>query len=108
MANPDLCSTRIEDGIALITIGSAQRIYFDPEVGDALHSALQAVAADDAVRVVVVTGGAPGYFVRHYSVASLVALGERLKGQDWPENTPYQAGSFDKAMQVAERMDKPV
>ena len=56
------------------------------------------------------TGGAPGYFVRHYSVAELVRLGETIHktGREWPENTPYQPGSFDKAMTLVETMDKPV
>jgi enoyl-CoA hydratase len=108
MADPDVLSTRIADGIAVVTLGSAKRIFFDPEMSDALFETLSALATDDKVRVVIVTGGAPGYFVRHYSVAALVELGERLKGQHWPENAPYQAGSFDKAMQLAETMDKPV
>ncbi len=46
--------------------------------------------------------------MRHYSVAALIALGERLKGQDWPEDAPYQAGSFDAAMRLVETMPKPV
>jgi enoyl-CoA hydratase/carnithine racemase len=108
MANPEVLSTRVDGGVAVVTLGSEKRIFFDPEMSDALFEALGALAADDTVRAIVVTGGAPGYFVRHYSVAALIALGERLKGQDWPENTPYQAGSFDKAMQLAETMDKPV
>lgn len=110
MTNPDLCSTKIEDGIALITIGSAKRIYFDPEVGDALHSALQAVATDEAVRVVVVTGGAPGYFVRHYSVQALVDMGENLKksGTKWPQNAPYNPSTLDRSMTLVETMPKPV
>ena len=108
MPSPDVLSTRIADGIAVVTLGSETRIFFDPEMSDALFAALSALAADDAVRVIVVTGGAPGYFVRHYSVAALIELGERLKGQDWPETAPYQAGSFDKAMALVESMDKPV
>lgn len=108
MPNPDVLTTRIADGVAVVTLGSEKRIFFDPEMSDALFEALGALAQDEAVRAVVVTGGAPGYFVRHYSVAALIATGERLKGQDWPENTPYQAGSFDKAMTLVESMDKPV
>jgi enoyl-CoA hydratase len=104
----DVLSTRIGDGIAVITLGSAGRIYFDPEMSDALYEELSQLAGNPAVRVIVVTGGAPGYFVRHYSVAALVQLGERLKGQPWPEDAPYQAGSFDKAMLLCESMDKPV
>ncbi len=108
MANPEVLSTRIDSGVAVVTLGSAKRIFFDPEMSDALHEALVKLAADDKVRVIVVTGGAPGYFVRHYSVAALVELGERLKGQDWPENAPYQAGTFDQAMTLVETMEKPV
>jgi enoyl-CoA hydratase len=108
MPHPDVLSTAIADGIAVVTLGSEKRIYFDPEMSDALFEAMRDLAANDAVRAIVVTGGAPGYFVRHYSVKALIELGERLKGQDWPEDTPYQAGSFDQAMRLAETMDKPV
>ena len=66
MAGSEVVSTRIEDGVAVVTLGSPSRIFFDPEMGDALLAALTALTDDQAVRVVVVTGGAPGYFVRHY------------------------------------------
>ena len=32
----DVLTTRVADGIAVITLGSAKRIYFDAEMGDAL------------------------------------------------------------------------
>jgi enoyl-CoA hydratase len=110
MANPDVLSTQIKDGIAVVTLGSPKRIFFDPEMSDALLEALTACANDEAVRVVVVTGGAPGYFVRHYSVAELVKAGERLQssGQKWAEDTPYKPGSFANALRVAEQMPKPI
>ena len=69
--NADVLTTRVADGIAVITLGSARRIYFDDEMGDALTEALDGFAGDANVRVVVVTGGAPGYFIRHFSVARL-------------------------------------
>src|SRR5262247_3775206 len=65
--NADVLTTRVADGIAVITLGSARRIYFDAEMGDALTEALDRFAGDANVRVVVVTGGAPGYFIRHFS-----------------------------------------
>jgi enoyl-CoA hydratase len=110
MTNRDVLSTRIEDGIAIVTLGSPARIHFDREMSDALLDALTALAADDAVRVVVVTGGAPGYFLRHYSVATLIGLAERLQasGEKWPEDAPFKAGSFASALLLAERMPKPV
>jgi len=62
--------------IAVITLVAAKRIYFDAEMGDALTEALDGFAGDPNVRVVVVTGGAPGYFIRHYSIAALIRLAE--------------------------------
>jgi enoyl-CoA hydratase len=110
MTSPEVVSTKIEDGVALVTLGSPSRIFFDPEMGDALLAALAALADDRNARVIVVTGGAPGYFVRHYSVAELVKTGERLRsaGQPWPEDRPYTAGSLASAMRLTETMPKPV
>jgi hypothetical protein len=55
--NADVLTTRVADEIAVITLGSARRIYFDEEMGDALTEALDRFARDANVRVVVVTGG---------------------------------------------------
>ena len=55
--NADVLTTRAADAIAVITLGSAKRIYFDAEMGDALTEALDRFAGDPNVRVVVVTGG---------------------------------------------------
>jgi hypothetical protein len=33
--NADVLTARVADGIAVITLGSASRIYFDEEMGDA-------------------------------------------------------------------------
>ena len=42
--NADVLTTRVADGIAVITLGSARRIYFDEEMGDALTEALMNLA----------------------------------------------------------------
>jgi enoyl-CoA hydratase len=108
--NADILTTRVTDGIALITLGSAKRIYFDEEMGDALTEALDGFAGDANIRVVVVTGGAPGYFIRHFTIAALIRLAEsmRASGREWPENATYNGGFFDKAMALCESMPKPV
>ena len=74
--NADVLTTRVGHGIAVITLGNSGRIYFDAEMGDALTEALDRFAGDANVRVVVVTGGAPGYFIPHYSIAALIRLAE--------------------------------
>src|SRR5216684_1070972 len=108
--NADVLTTRVADGIAVITLGSTRRIYFDEEMGDALTEALDGFAGDPNVRVVVVTGGAPGYFIRHYSIAALIRLAESLRasGREWPENANYNGGFLYKAIALCESMPKPV
>ena len=101
--NADVLTTRVADGIAIITLGSARRIYFDQEMGDALTEALDGFAGDAKVRVVVITGGAPGYFNRHFDVGVLIDLAESLRasGREWPENATYNGGFFDKRWRCA-------
>jgi enoyl-CoA hydratase len=67
-------------------------------------------AGDSSVRVVVVTGGARGCFIRHFSMAALLRIAESLRasGRKWPENATYNGGFFDKAMALCESMSKPV
>src|SRR6202041_256864 len=108
--NPDVLTTRAADGIAVITLGSAKRIYFDAEMGDALTEALDGFAGDPNFRVVIVTGGAPGYFNRHFDIPALIQIAESLRssGRQWPENATYNGGSFDRAMALCESRPKPV
>jgi enoyl-CoA hydratase len=108
--NKEALTTTVADGIAVITLGSTRRIYFDEEMGDALTEALEEFAGDAKVRVVVVTGGAPGYFIRHFTVGALIRLAESLRdsGREWPDNATYNGGFFDKAMALCESMPKPV
>ena len=54
--NADVLTTTVADGVAVITLGSAKRIYFCEEMGDSITSALEDLAGNPAVRVVVVTG----------------------------------------------------
>jgi enoyl-CoA hydratase/carnithine racemase len=108
--NADVLRSKVTDGIAVITLGSKKRIYFDEEMGDALTEALEEFAGDPKVRVVVVTGGASGYFVRHFTVDALVTLAKsiRASGREWPDTATYNGWFFDKAMALCESMPKPV
>lgn len=101
--NEIVLTTRVVDGIAVITLGSAKRIYFDAEMGDALTEALDRFAGDAKVRVVIVTGGAPGYFNRHFSIPALIEIAESLRasGRQWPENATYNGDSSTRRWRSA-------
>src|SRR5258705_13404183 len=104
MMNADVLTAGVANGIAVITLGSPKRIYFDAEMGDVLTAVLDQFAGDANVRVVVITGGAPGYFNRHFSIPALIEIAESLRasGRQWPEHAPYSGGFFDKAMPLGE------
>ena len=106
----DFLTTKVTDGIAIVTLGSPKRIYFTADMGDALTEALDQFAGDPKIRVVVITGGAPGYFNRHFDVSVLVGLAESMRAshREWPDNATYNGGFFDKAMALCETMPKPV
>jgi hypothetical protein len=79
-------------------------------MGDGLTENLQEFAGDPNIRVVIVTGGAPGYFNRHFSIPALIEFAEavRTSGRQWPDSATYHGGFFDKAMALCESMPKPV
>src|SRR5258705_4759449 len=83
----DVLTTRVVDGIAVITLGTERPIYIDQETSDALFEALRTGAGDPDIRVVIVTGAAPRSFVRHYSIPELIGVAQsvRATARDWPE-----------------------
>ena len=101
--NADVLTARVADGIAVITLGSAKRIYFDAEMGDALTGALEGFAGDPKVRVVIVTGGAPGYFNRHFNIPALIQIAESLRasGRECPRTPRTMAVSSIKPWRCA-------
>jgi enoyl-CoA hydratase/carnithine racemase len=107
--NPNVLKTSVDSGIAVVTLGSAQRIVLDEEMTDALTTALEELAGNPRVRVVVLTGGAPGYFIRHYSIASLLRFAEAVRnsGREWADNATYHGGFIDRAIGLCETMAKP-
>src|SRR5260370_8018545 len=82
----------------------------DAERGDFFADLRDVLAGVPAVGVVILTGGAAGYFNRHFDIPSLIKIAESLRasGRQWPENATYNGGFFDKAMALCESMPKPV
>src|ERR1700742_3311560 len=106
----DVLTTTVAEGIATITPGSAKGIYFDAERGAALIEALLRFAGHPGVRAIIITGGAPSYFNRHFDIPSLIKIAESLQasGREWPENATYNGGLFDKAMALCKSMPNPM
>jgi enoyl-CoA hydratase len=69
---PDLIRVTTADAVAIVTFDNPPRGYMSlPQVVE-LDAVVDALAADDAVRVVVFAGGVPGVFIRHFDVATIL------------------------------------
>ena len=92
--------------------------YANPPLGtmtaagaEEMFQAVQAAVQDAEVRCIVLTGGAPGIFVRHYDVGELTVLGERLAQAPAAPQPPAQqrpAGGFLGLTDLVATAPKPV
>jgi enoyl-CoA hydratase/carnithine racemase len=92
----DILTTEVIDKTAVVALGSPKKMYFDMAMGDALTEELQAFAGNPDVRVVIITGGTPGYFNRHFDIPALINIAEQIRasGRQWPDNASYHGGFF--------------
>jgi enoyl-CoA hydratase/carnithine racemase len=74
--------------------------------------AVSAAAEDAAVRVIVITGGLPGIFIRHYDVGELSAASDRMADAPPAPPPPPAEGArptgFLGLVDLIAAMDKPV
>jgi enoyl-CoA hydratase/carnithine racemase len=62
---------RRDDGIAVLRLSNPPQGFMDDASEAGIEAALDAIDADDRLRVVVITGAQPGVFVRHFDVGVL-------------------------------------
>ena len=89
------------DAVRVVTVHRPDKLNaLDAATLDALHDAFEAAAADEAVRVVVLTGAGPKAFVAGADIAQMSGL------------TPAQGRDFalrgQRMMRRVEKMPKPV
>ena len=100
--------------------GAAVFTYANPPLGtmtatgaEELLQAVRAAVDDGEVRCIVLTGGLPGIFVRHYDVGELTVLGERLAEAPAPQPAAQPsdgrpAGGFLGLTDLVATAPKPV
>lgn len=96
--------------VAVLTITNPPRGYMDAATVAELDAATAELERDDAVRAVVITGGVPGVFIRHYSVHELEALARQLRerGVAVDPARPLPPRDIDRVFGRLEEMPKPV
>jgi len=106
--------------MSLVTVerrgGAAVLIYANPGIGTMtaagaleLLGHLRAAVDDPAVRCVIITGGVPGIFIRHYDVGELTQLGEALANSPPPPaDQAASGGGFGALLDLIAAAPKPV
>ena len=96
--------------VAICTITNPPLGYMDSQTVPELDAVTRQLEADETVRAVVITGGLPGVFVRHYSVLELEELCLRLRAQGVRVDTNARVPErdLDHVFRRIETMPKPV
>ena len=71
---PALIKVETRGPVAVVTFDNPPRGYLTGAQAGELDRVVDALAADDAVRVIVFTGGVPGVFIRHFAVDEILVM----------------------------------
>ena len=96
---------RLDAGIALIEHTNTRNGCFDPQSETELAAALDRLDAEPGLRVLVLTGGEPGVFIRHYDLDTLHTIAGKLqaKGLQVAIERPLPEAAFPRlARRLAE------
>jgi enoyl-CoA hydratase/carnithine racemase len=74
-------SCDIRDGIATVTFTNPPKGFLTTDMVAQTGRILEQLENDDAVRVIVFTGGLPGVFIRHFSVEEIIDMTAALRGR---------------------------
>lgn len=106
-----LVSHAIASGIATVTFHNPPRGYMNAAQVQELDRIVDALAADDAVRVLVFTGGVPGVFIRHYDVGEILAFADFVRnngGQEADMVAVAKSGNaISRLFDKVDRLPKP-
>jgi enoyl-CoA hydratase len=96
--------------VATITITNPPHGFMDAATVAELDAATAELDADPAVRAIVITGGVPGVFIRHYSVRELETLARQLRerGVAVDPARPVPPRDIDRVFGRLETTPRPV
>ncbi len=96
--------------VATLTITNPPHGYMDATTVAELDAAIAELDADAAVRAVIITGGVPGVFIRHYSVHELEGLARTLRerGVTADPSRPVPERDIDRVFARIETLPVPV
>lgn len=96
-----LVSLEQTGGTAVVAYANAPWGTMTAQGSAEMVQVLRSLVDDDSVRAIIITGGLPGIFVRHYDVGELSVLSEALA----PDAAPAEAPAGPRAPGFADMID---
>jgi len=106
---PQITTELSPGGVLTATVANPPDGLMDAGTERELAAVLDRAEGDDGVRVLVLTGGLDGVFVRHYSVAALAELSDvlRRKGRRFDETSEVADHPLNAICRRIEALPKP-
>ena len=105
MASVDVEMTN--SGVAVVRFINPPTGLLTGSMAVALDVHISRIANDPAVRVVILTGGQPDCFIRHFDVAELAAAADAVRAAPPPGDAEWDSSLFHRMTRCLEQMDKP-
>lgn len=106
-----LTKLNIDRGIATVTFANPPRGYMNAAQMQEIDRIADDLTADDAVRVVVFTGGVENVFIRHYDVAEILGFADALQKNEMTADALFERARAETALSrtfdKVDRMPKP-
>jgi enoyl-CoA hydratase/carnithine racemase len=105
-----LVSTEDHDSVRVITYANAPFGTMTGPGSTELFAAIVAAGEEPTVRVIVITGGVPDIFIRHYDVGELSDAAEKIQSSAPPPPSPpgSRPPGFHALTDMIAAVDKPV
>lgn len=103
-----LVTTRREGAATVITYANPPRGTMTAVGSGETHAAVLAAVEDPSVRAVILTGGLPGIFIRHYDVGELSAISDVVHGVAGAVAPPSSGPGFAELVDLIAAAPKPV
>ena len=102
--------TETKDHVATITIANPPHGYLNEEVTAEIDKATRRAVADDAVKVIVITGGLPGIFIQHYDLHEVESVARFLNERKarYGDGVHVAERKIDLILRRLESCPKPV
>lgn len=95
------------DGVAVIRFVNPPSGLLTGAMTVELDTQIRTLAEDSAVRAVILTGGQPDCFIRHFDIAELAVAAAAVRANPPDPNAEWHSSLFHRISRFLEQMDKP-